>query len=113
MGLRNNKLFFIYILNISFSNFGYTLYMITIPAYSFLMGRGIIFTGLTLFVEYGIFTLTFLFGSIVDRMKDKRHLIVGSKMGMKLRYFVLNGFLAHYYGLFMIRSYTHQHFQLF
>lgn len=93
MSLRKNKFFFIYILDISFSNFGYTLYMITIPAYSFLLGRGIIFTGITLFVEYGIFTLTFLFGSIVDRMKDKRHLIVGSKIGLFITAFVMGLFI--------------------
>lgn len=93
MDLWRNRLFLKYIGVVSFSNFGYTLYMITIPAYSFLLGGGIIFTGLTLFVEYGIFTLTFLFGSIVDRVRDKRYIIVGSEMGLFITALVMGLFI--------------------
>lgn len=79
VGLLANRKFVLYNAKVSFSSFGYTLYLITIPAYSYIFSGSIIFTGITLFIEYGIYTLTFLIGPIVDRVVDKRFVIVGSE----------------------------------
>lgn len=75
MGLLHNTKFLIYNLKVACTNFGYTLYMFTIPAYSLLISHSILFTGVTLFVEYGIYSLTFLTGPLVDKVEDKRYVI--------------------------------------
>lgn len=80
MSLIRNGLFILYNAKISATNFGYTLYMITIPAFSYLVSGNIVFTGLTLFVEYGIYSMTFLVGPIVDRVEDKRIIIIVSEV---------------------------------
>ena len=96
MSLLANSRILIYNAKISFTNFGYTLYMITIPAYSFIVSGSILFTGITLFVEYGIYALTFLCGPIVDRVEDKRIIIIVSEAGI--------GFAALALGLLMKSS---------
>lgn len=79
---------------IAATNFGYTLYMITIPAYSFVLSGSILFTGLVLFVEYGIYAVTFVTGPIVDRVRDKRFLIAASQAGIGISAILL-GLLMH------------------
>lgn len=79
--MRNGK-FLIFNARLSATNFGYTLYMITVPAYSFVLTNSIIFTGLSLFVEYGIYAVTFWAGPITDRVRDKRFLIAVSESGI-------------------------------
>ncbi len=76
MTLSRNRKFIIYNAKISATNFGYTLYMITIPAFSYIASGNLAFTGLTLFVEYCIYSLTFLVGALVDRVEDKRFIIM-------------------------------------
>ncbi len=82
MGLGSNRYFVAYCMKVSASNLGYTLYMITIPAYAYIISRSIFFTGLVLFIEYGIYSMTFLAGPLVDRAKDKRYVISGSEIGI-------------------------------
>lgn len=89
MALRSNRYFISYCAQISASNLGYTLYMITIPAYAFLISRSIFFTGIVLFIEYGIYTLTFLTGPVVDKAKDKRYIISVSELGIGLAALIL------------------------
>lgn len=74
MGLSGNRNFYLYSAQRALSSMGYMIYMITIPAYSLVASNSIVFTGLTLFVEYGIYALTFSFGPIVDRVGDKRRI---------------------------------------
>lgn len=82
MGLLSNRYFIAYCAKASLSSLGYTLYMITIPAYAFLISRSILFTGIVLFIEYGIYSLTFFAGPLVDRVKDKRYIISASEIGI-------------------------------
>lgn len=89
MGLLGNRYFILYCAKLSASNLGYTLYMITIPAYAFLISRSIVFTGIVLFIEYGIYSLTFLAGPLVDRAKDKRYIISASEIGIGITALVL------------------------
>lgn len=58
--------------------------MITIPAYSYVLTGNIIFTGLTLLVEYGIYSVTFWAGPVTDRLKDKRYAISASECGIAI-----------------------------
>ena len=95
MNLLSNKRYLVYGTKISFTNFGYTLYMITVPAYSFLFSGSIIFTGLALFIEYGIYALTFLAGPIVDRVQDKRLVIIGSEIAIGITSLVF-GYMIRY-----------------
>lgn len=94
MRLSSNRKFVIYNAKISFSSFGYTLYLITIPAYSYIFSGSIIFTGITLFVEYGIYALTFLAGPIVDRVVDKRYVIICAEGAVSVTTLVF-GILIH------------------
>ncbi len=104
--LRNGK-FLIFNARLSATNFGYTLYMITVPAYSFVLTKSILFTGLALFVEYGIYSVTFWAGPITDRMKDKRFIIMLSEAGIGacslfLAWLTLNGNVDRYTFLLLI-----------
>ncbi len=82
MSLLRNSKFIIFNARLSATNFGYTLYMITVPAYSYVLTNSILFTGLTLFVEYGIYSVTFWAGPLTDRMRDKRFIIMISEAGI-------------------------------
>lgn len=82
MSLSRNGKFIIFNARLSATNFGYTLYMITVPAYAYVLTDSIFFTGLSLFVEYGIYALTFWAGPITDRVRDKRYIISLSEAGI-------------------------------
>lgn len=82
MSLRRNRKFIIFNVRLSATNFGYTLYMITVPAYAYVLSGSIFFTGLSLFVEYGVYALTFWAGPITDRVRDKRYIISMSEAGI-------------------------------
>ncbi len=58
--------------------------MITVPAYAYVLTGSIFFTGLSLFVEYGIYALTFWAGPITDRARDKRYIISISESGIAI-----------------------------
>lgn len=77
--LLQNRRYLVYNAEHAFTSFGYSIYAITIPAFSFVFSGSILFTGLTLFVEYGIYTLTFLTGPVVDRVADKRRVLIASE----------------------------------
>lgn len=76
--LLYNKKYVLYITKNILLNIGYNLYQITIPVYSFIYSHSILFTGIVLFVEYGIYTLSFLAGPLTDESLDKRYLFFGS-----------------------------------
>lgn len=94
LSLLRNRYFLLYCTKLSATNLGYTLYMITVPAYAFLTSRSILFTGIVLFIEYGIYSLTFFAGPLVDRVHDKRFAISASEFGI--------GFSALLLGLEML-----------
>ncbi len=78
--LLHNRRFILYNSKNSFVNIGYNLYQITIPFFSFIYFHSIVFTGIILFVEYGIYTLTFLSGPIVDKVEDRRYIMFLSEI---------------------------------
>ncbi len=107
MSLWHNRNFLLYCAKISATNLGYTLYVITVPAYAFLVSRSILFTGIVLFIEYGIYSLTFFAGPLVDRVHDKRFIISASEIGIGLTALFLGlemrfGHGNHYIFLFLV-----------
>ena len=92
-GLLRNRRYLVYNAGHAFSSFGYSLYTITIPAFSFVFSGSILFTGLTLFVEYGIYALTFLTGPIVDRVVDKRRVLTTSEAAVGILALVLGALI--------------------
>lgn len=51
---------------------GWSVYAISVPWFAYQFSSNFLIVGLVLFVEVGIYTLTFLVGPIVDRARDKR-----------------------------------------
>lgn len=78
--LLHNSRFILYNSKNSFVNTGYNLYQITIPLFSFIYSHSVVFTGIILFVEYGIYALTFLAGPIVDKVEDRRYVMLLSEI---------------------------------
>ena len=107
MSLLRNSKFIIFNARLSATNFGYTLYMITVPAYSYVLTNSVLFTGLTLFVEYGIYSVTFWAGPLTDRIRDKRFIIMLSEVGigaasLLLGWLTLSGNVDRYTFLLLI-----------
>jgi len=55
---------------------GYSVYAIAVPWFAFEFSSNFLIVGLVLFVEVGIYSLTFLIGPLVDRTRDKRTIYV-------------------------------------
>ncbi len=58
------------------SSAGYAIYAVTVLYLAFGLTGNLLLAGLVLFLEYGIYTLTFLFAPLVDRAKDKRTILL-------------------------------------
>lgn len=107
MSLLRNEKFLVFNARLSATNFGYTLYLITIPAYSYVLTKSIVFTGLSLFVEFGIYSVTFWAGPITDKVRDKRFVISLSEGGigivsLLLAWMMLLNNMDRYVFLFLI-----------
>ncbi len=76
--LRHNRRFHLYLIRVAFTSFAFSLYVLVIPVFAYLYSGSLIFTGLVLFAQYGVYALTFLTGPLVDRIKNKRTIFVGS-----------------------------------
>ncbi len=55
---------------------GYSVYAVSIPWLAFENSRSLLVVGLVLFVELGVYSLTFLAAPVVDRVADKRTILV-------------------------------------
>jgi DHA3 family macrolide efflux protein-like MFS transporter len=69
--LRNRK-FLLYEASAIASTTGYAVYSIAIPWLAYLNSGSFLVVGLVLFLEIGIYSLTFLAAPLVDRAEDKR-----------------------------------------
>ena len=70
--LRYNKSFHLYLTRVAFTSLAFSLYSIFIPIFSYIYSGSLLFTGLVLFAQYGVYSLTFLTGPVVDRVRNKR-----------------------------------------
>ncbi|MCI4372338.1 MAG: hypothetical protein L3K02_01645 [Thermoplasmata archaeon] len=69
--LRNRR-FLLYQGSVILASSGYAVYSISIPWIAYLNSGSFIVVGLVLFLELGIYALTFLVAPLVDRAADKR-----------------------------------------
>ena len=76
--LRYNRRFHLYLIRVAFTSFAFSLYVLVIPLFAYLYSGSLVFTGLVMFAQYGTYTLTFLNGPIIDRIRNKRAVFVGS-----------------------------------
>ncbi len=70
--LRYNRSFHLYLARVAFTSLAFSLYSIFIPIFSYIYSGSLLFTGLVLFAQYGVYSLTFLTGPVVDRVRNKR-----------------------------------------
>jgi MFS family permease len=76
--LRDNRSFYLYLSRVAFTSLAFSLYSIFIPILAYTYSGNLIFTGIVLFAQYGVYSLTFLAGPIVDRVRNKRMIFVMS-----------------------------------
>ncbi|WP_393971115.1 MFS transporter [Oxyplasma meridianum] len=76
--LRDNRSFNLYLSRVAFTSLAFSLYSIFIPIFAYTYSGNLIFTGLVLFAQYGVYSLSFLAGPIVDRVRNKRIIFVMS-----------------------------------
>ncbi|MHB8358929.1 MAG: MFS transporter [Thermoplasmataceae archaeon] len=70
--LRKNRGFHLYLLKVALTSLAFSIYSIFIPIFSYTYSGSLLFTGIVLFAQYGVYSLVFLTGPIVDRVKNKR-----------------------------------------
>ncbi len=70
--LRYNRSFHLYLARVAFTSLAFSLYSIFIPIFSYIYSGSLLFTGLVLFAQYGVYSLSFLTGPVVDRVRNKR-----------------------------------------
>ena len=58
------------------SSAGYSIYAVTVLYLAYGLTGNLLVVGIALFLEYGIYALTFLFAPLVDRAKDKRTILL-------------------------------------
>lgn len=90
-----NRRYILFLGDSSIASIGYSLYTIAIPLFSYIYSHSILFTGLILFTEYGIYSLTSLVGPVIDNIRDKRFIFILSYPLMALSSILL-GLLVLY-----------------
>ena len=73
--LRNRR-FLVYEGSVILASTGYAVYSISIPWIAYLNSGSFLVVGLVLFLELGIYALTFLVAPLVDRAADKRAILL-------------------------------------
>ena len=79
MGYRNlfqNRKFLLFFLQGTASGFGYSVFSITSLWLALQLSGNLIFVGLVLFVEYGVYSLSFIAGPFVDRARNGRTVLL-------------------------------------
>lgn len=70
--LLSNRNWLLWEFSATTATVGYFVYAISVPWFAYQFSANFLIVGLVLFVEFGIYTLTFLAGPLVDRARDKR-----------------------------------------
>lgn len=71
--LLRNRSWLLWEVSASTASVGYSVYAISIPWFAYQVSGNFLVVGLVLFVEVGIYSLTFLVGPLVDRARSKRN----------------------------------------
>ncbi len=75
-GVLGNRRFLVYEASAIAASTGYAVYSISIPWIAYLNSGSYLVVGFVLFLEFGVYTLTFLVAPLVDRAADKRWIFV-------------------------------------
>ena len=70
--LLRNRTWLLWEISADAASVGYSVYAISIPWFAYQFSGNFLIVGVVLFVEVGIYSLTFLIGPLVDRARDKR-----------------------------------------
>ncbi len=74
--LLRNRRFLLLLATQLFSGTGYAVYSVSVLFLAYGLTGNLLVAGLVLFVEYGVYSATFLFAPIVDRVRDKRTILL-------------------------------------
>ncbi len=74
--LFRNRRFLLFEATAGFASAGYAIYSVSVLFLAYGLTGNLLIAGLVLFIEYGVYTATFLFAPIVDRAKDKRTILL-------------------------------------
>ncbi len=74
--LLHNRGFLLWVSSSEAANIGYAVYEITVLWLTYHLTSSFFLVGVVLFVEYGIYTLTFLFAPLVDRIANKQRILL-------------------------------------
>ena len=80
--LRKNRSFHFYLLKVALTSLAFSVYSIFIPIFAYKYSGSLVFTGVVLFAQYGIYSLVFLIGPVVDRVRNKRNIFALSYSSM-------------------------------
>ena len=80
--LRKNRRFHLYLLRVALTSLAFSIYSIFIPVFSYIYSGSLVFVGIALFAQYGIYTLVFMTGPVVDRVRNKRTIFVLSYLSI-------------------------------
>ena len=80
--LRKNRSFHLYLLKVALTSLAFSVYSIFIPIFAYKYSGSLVFTGVVLFAQYGIYSLVFLIGPVVDRVRNKRNIFALSYSSM-------------------------------
>ncbi len=72
--LRKNRSFHLYLLKVALTSLAFSVYSIFMPIFAYKYSGSLVFTGVVLFAQYGIYSLVFLTGPVVDRVRNKRNI---------------------------------------
>jgi hypothetical protein len=72
VALIRDRRYLLWLLSSDAANVGYSIYAITILWISYRISGSLVLAGIVLLVEIGTYTMTFLFGPLVDRVPNKR-----------------------------------------
>lgn len=70
--LLRNRNWVLWEVSATTASVGYSVYAISVPWFAYQVSGNFLIVGLVLFVEVGIYSLTFLVGPLVDRARNKR-----------------------------------------
>lgn len=70
--LLRNRRWLLWEVSATTASVGYSVYAISIPWFAYQFSGNFLIVGLVLFVEVGVYSLTFLAGPLVDRARNKR-----------------------------------------
>ncbi|HEV2449818.1 MAG TPA: hypothetical protein VGU43_05360, partial [Thermoplasmata archaeon] len=74
--LARNRRYLLYLTSSSLASTGYAVYSVSVLFLAYGLSGNLLVAGLVLFIEYGVYSCTFLFAPLVDRARDKRTLLL-------------------------------------